>query len=670
MAGFTYCNINNRCALCGSAIDCRVNSEGLYFCREKGENDAGCIVGFTYVGRTQDDNWAMWLDENAPDRPRTRKPKRSRPIPGITPSDAPDPNAPRKFTMFRHTRRESSRLSGSEGEKLAASLGLPISIVSHWRMLHNDTKGNSWWVIPEHGFNDAGDLVEVSYLHRSPINGKKLNHGDPDMPLKRGLTILDNWDQGRDEPLYIVEGASDTLALHAMGLTVIGRPSSHGGAETLARFIAGCVALDDRDIIIVGENDQKPNGKWPGRDGAHAIAKKLAEQLNRPIRVAMAPEGHKDARDWFRATWKPSQNPYQLAPAFRAAVSQLVQVIRPPVREPEPQSDPETHAHTHKHGCEGCDHHDHHVDNIPLPDDALARLAKDLAKQTEARARASRVAQEIARARACHEEALRCPNCRHIVLRDRKTREPYLAAVRCEDRSCEGCRNWLIHRELANATLRFGWATGQLYELDCTDEDWPALRRQINRLEGEYLRCRDCHGNWYVVTDCRPSIPASSLAAGSTVDPVSPRDALDNLRHLLNEWDGDTRPVTTSHGWALPKPQGDSRYERIGIASSTLTRADVLEIAESVQAQPFTSGKPDGKVTRWWRFEREDGWDDGIFERLAFSLWCGEVMPELPAGFASARMAGPTKPSQADEFAVSSPPRVRATLEQDLALAP
>jgi hypothetical protein len=107
------------------------------------------------------------------------------------------------------------------------------------------------------------------------------------------LYAPDRWSQG-DGPVYVVEGASDTAALTGLGLAAVGRPSNTGGAAHLARLLREWPA--HRGIVVVGERDEKPDGAWPGRDGAVSVAEKLAALLCRDILWTLPPEGVKDSR--------------------------------------------------------------------------------------------------------------------------------------------------------------------------------------------------------------------------------------------------------------------------------------------------------------------------------------------------------------------------------------
>src|SRR5262249_449698 len=103
----------------------------------------------------------------------------------------------------------------------------------------------------------------------------------------------------RDGAIYLPEGASDTLALSALGLPAIGRPSNTGGADHLATLLRDVPR--DRQIVVLAECDPKADGKWPGRDGAIRTATTLAEKLGRAVHWAVPANGGKDVRAWTAA---------------------------------------------------------------------------------------------------------------------------------------------------------------------------------------------------------------------------------------------------------------------------------------------------------------------------------------------------------------------------------
>ncbi len=109
---------------------------------------------------------------------------------------------------------------------------------------------------------------------------------------KRGLIVPRDLD-GRPGLVHVVEGPTDVATLLSMGIVAVGRPSARAGVAHLVAL------LRDRDVIIVGENDQKKDGRWPGRDGAKAVGMKLATEWDSVVRWTLPPDNAKDARSWL-----------------------------------------------------------------------------------------------------------------------------------------------------------------------------------------------------------------------------------------------------------------------------------------------------------------------------------------------------------------------------------
>jgi hypothetical protein len=135
---------------------------------------------------------------------------------------------------------------------------------------------------------------------------------------KRGLTYSKNWDVG-DGPIFLVEGATDTAALVAIGLAAVGRPGSAGGVKHLVPLLEKIPA--ERKIVVVGDNDSKSK---VGRDGAIETAKKLSERLGRPIYWTLPPIGYKDSRQWVMAESLNIRGKQGLSPLGRRYIELLL----------------------------------------------------------------------------------------------------------------------------------------------------------------------------------------------------------------------------------------------------------------------------------------------------------------------------------------------------------
>ena len=94
-----------------------------------------------------------------------------------------------------------------------------------------------------------------------------------------------------DGPVLCVEGMSDVAAAALIGYSAIGRPSNVGGQDIVVEAARG------RTLIIVGENDEKVDGKWPGKTGAIAMFQYARRHLPN-VQMIMPPASIKDLRAW------------------------------------------------------------------------------------------------------------------------------------------------------------------------------------------------------------------------------------------------------------------------------------------------------------------------------------------------------------------------------------
>ena len=134
------------------------------------------------------------------------------------------------------------------------------------------------WAIAER--DASGEVIGTAYRKRD--GGKDTKFGS-----KRGLTLewpLDPYaGSSATDPIYLVEGASDTAALMGLNLYVVGRSSALHGGDLLAQL------LIDRHVVLLIDDD------GAGRIGSAKIAQQLAVKCA-SVRAISPPGGAKDSR--------------------------------------------------------------------------------------------------------------------------------------------------------------------------------------------------------------------------------------------------------------------------------------------------------------------------------------------------------------------------------------
>lgn len=94
-----------------------------------------------------------------------------------------------------------------------------------------------------------------------------------------------------DGHVLIVEGMSDVAAAMDLGFAGVGRPGNMTGMDIAAELVRG------RPTIVIGENDLKKDGKWPGRDGMIATFQTVKNRTF-DAKMVMPPKTVKDLRSW------------------------------------------------------------------------------------------------------------------------------------------------------------------------------------------------------------------------------------------------------------------------------------------------------------------------------------------------------------------------------------
>jgi hypothetical protein len=283
-----------------------------------------------------DPQWALYREEGDPELQRREEERPAayraahKPHRNGKPSDKPP-------DWLAVAKRFADLLTDERRNALADALGLPVACLDSLPLLgwnpdnREKSESEQWvtrgsWPFPE--VDGSGRIIGIN--RRYEDGRKKAMSG-----ASRGLTVPTGWDNSTGT-IYLPEGQSTVLAMAAMGLAAIGRPSNEGGAQQLGELLR-CVPWD-RPIVVLGDHDPKDDGKWPGRDGAMDVANALRTILDRPVSWALPPGKAKDVRQWLlsqRPDLTSTDALHDLGEQFERALTlhQLAASLTPPPSE-------------------------------------------------------------------------------------------------------------------------------------------------------------------------------------------------------------------------------------------------------------------------------------------------------------------------------------------------
>lgn len=128
--------------------------------------------------------------------------------------------------------------------------------------------------------------IRISEGSVRPLRFGHLHIRKPDGNLQGRSVLADN-----GGPVLVVEGMSDTATALDLGFDGIGRPSNLAGVLRLPDILRG------REVWVIGENDQKADGKWPGKEGMLAAFQSI-RSTTKHVKMVMPPTFVKDLRAW------------------------------------------------------------------------------------------------------------------------------------------------------------------------------------------------------------------------------------------------------------------------------------------------------------------------------------------------------------------------------------
>jgi hypothetical protein len=578
-----------RCPICRGTHSCSVTEDGLHFCWRTHDSNA---FGWVYLEDTRN-GFGMFRSAEDPQcwlAALTEKEGRAARN-GHAPTGQ---QAPAKFAPEPDLEAVlAAAVDGELGTLAADVLGVDEGALRALGVCYvpEAAEEPAHWLMPE---RDAGGKL-IGLARRYLTGAKKQYPGS-----RRGLAYPPGWAEMIAGAVLLPEGHSDTAALMTMGLTAVGRPLNLGGVELLIPMLRD-VAKAEVPVVVIGENDKKANGQWPGLEGARRTAQDLADYWRVPVWCALPPEGAKDARRWLNDRRIDLRDRAALDRAGQEVLGALARsatLLRPAgqgflgkgIAAADRRFDPPRGG-----DCEGTVKgvNELVLRNAPLYLSKTNSFTPFL-KTNSFTPTHLHISQEGTLEAPLPEPPGPGPSFRHVVKAGQNPRccpkhcVPLLsrredvrkgAALRvdCDCYSCPACGprrrcRWLLH--LANC---FHDHQGPLYRAELKDRGLTAKLQAVRRRDGEYAAIRRDGGRASLIT----TVPVDGC------EDTTPDEAAERVAAGLLELARVRRPVLTSRPWQPPTDRKQTgQYTRQGQAprgSFPRVVGDVERVAEGVR---------------------------------------------------------------------------------------
>lgn len=421
---------------------------------------------------------------------------------------------------------------GSEAKirELAIDLGVPEESIQALGVgwVEGSTEPGThpnFWTFPER--DPHGNIIGINC--RIPGLKKKLQY--PRTP--RGLSYIPSQFDPNDKlPILNVEGGSDVCAAHAIGQRAVGRPGAESKYDLVAEFLAPKLS-DGVTVYCLGENDEKPDGKWPGKTGAWKCAEYIAANTSYSVYVAQTPQGKlnklpKDLREIVRES---GGDKLEIGTKLIKILEETAQRVDCPGKESIPEEKPLNHSDEIRDTPE----------IVAIPTESVNN------HNLSCRCHGCRESDKKAlkdSLRIWDLENMRCHHPKHLYgpLADKTGTVAF--KVGCRKRiECDGCLNY--HRQLkfdgyVMNIIRDKAAGKTFHKLEIDRSRGDAVRKDIQRKKLDRYRIAVVGDKYFFIAN------GHFLHSEPSLDPVQ------DLRDSIDRSDrSSSHTVTASRGWPM-----------------------------------------------------------------------------------------------------------------------